>query len=90
MTTHQLDIAGHSLTVRSSADEAYVQQLADLLDERVRSAAHQGAGPVASVLLTALGLADELTKCREREADLREAIRGRASALAEALGEAAE
>ena len=64
MHTITLDIAGHQITVRSGADEHYVRDLGSLLDERVRQAAKQGAGPVAAVLLTALGLADELEKTR--------------------------
>lgn len=85
MTTHQLVIAGHRLTVRSKADPAYVQALARQLDERVRAVAAQGAGPVGSALLAALAIADELTRALEREEAMRDALRTRAAALAEAL-----
>lgn len=68
MKTHDLRIAGHNLTIRSTADAAYVEALARLVEARVETAREQGAGPVASALLAALSLAEELQRSRD-EAD---------------------
>lgn len=69
--THQLEIAGHPLTVRSSADPAYVARLAETIESHTQGALDQGAGIVAAGLLAALALADELERTREELASLR-------------------
>jgi len=86
--TYELVICGHPLTVRSSADEAYVQSLARLVDERVRQASAQGAPPTGGALLAALSLADELMKSKGELARVtghHKALRREAGARADAL-----
>ncbi len=71
MNTHRLEISGHRLVVRSNAQPDYVQRLASELDESVRQASAQGAGPVGTVLLVALAQADELRRLRTAHEQLR-------------------
>lgn len=66
MHEHRLDIAGHTITVRSQADPDYVQRLGRLIDARASGATTQGAGPVGAVLLAALALADEWIRAAEK------------------------
>ncbi len=84
MFTYDLVISGHQISVRSPADEATVQRVARLVDERYAAASAQGAPPVACALLAALDLADELMKSRAEADRLRE-LRDRAEAGADAL-----
>jgi cell division protein ZapA (FtsZ GTPase activity inhibitor) len=88
MHTYELVICGHPLTVRSTADEAYVQSLARLVDERVRQASAQGAPPTGGALLAALSLADELMKSKgelARVTGQHQALRRQANTRADAL-----
>lgn len=88
MNTYELVICGHPLTVRSTADEAYVQSLARLVDERVKQASAQGAPPTGGALLAALALADELMKSKGELARItghHKALRNQAGARADAL-----
>ena len=88
MNTYDLVISGHPLTVRSPADDAYVQRLARSVEERVSTASAQGAPPLGGALLAALGLADELMKSRAEVEQLRaseERLRAHAQASADAL-----
>ncbi len=87
VTTHALYIAGHHLTVRSAADADYVQVLARLVDDRILSAGGQGAGPIGSVLLAALALADELKKSEDEVARLRRDVQWRADKMLTTLDE---
>jgi len=85
--THRLSIAGHVITVRSTADDAYVRSLAEMVDVRVRRVADQGAGPVGTTLLAALGLADEVMQARSRADGLRREVRDRSNELLATLAE---
>lgn len=81
LRTHHLQIAGHPLTVRSSATVEYVEGLAAQIEARTRTALDQGAGPVAAALLAALALADELHRTQEELATLKGAVTDRVTAL---------
>lgn len=82
---HQLSIAGMTLTVRSTADEAYVRRLAAGVEERVRRAEQQGATSVQAWMLVALGLADELARVRAASTEVRGALIGQLDELAAVL-----
>jgi hypothetical protein len=80
---HELHIAGQHLTVRSTAEVAYVRGMAAMLEERVRRAEQQGATSIHAWMIVALGLADEATRLRTELDELRGAVRERVdSALA--------
>jgi cell division protein ZapA len=69
-------IAGQRYTIKSDAEEAYVQSLADLVDAKVREVqrASKAAPAHAVATLAALQLADELARSRDelgRERDRR-------------------
>jgi hypothetical protein len=86
--THELTIAGQHLTVRSSADAAYVRSLANLVEERVRRAEQQGATSVHAWMVVALGLADEASRLRTELASLRTTVEGGADELLGILAQA--
>lgn len=77
-------IAGQRYTIKSDAEEAYVQTLAELVDQRVREVQRGAkAAPAHAVaVLAALQIADELTRSRQevereryRRAELRRRVR---------------
>jgi cell division protein ZapA len=76
-------IAGQRYTIKSDADAAYVQALASRVDARIREvqrgAKSQSLQAVA--VLTALQLADELERERQRRSDLRRRVREKSRAL---------
>ena len=61
-----IDVAGHSLTIRSDDDEKYVKSLAAFVDEKIRevSRGQQGVTTLNLALTAALTIADELHKMR--------------------------
>lgn len=83
--THNLQIAGQPLTVRSSATTSYVQGLAAQIESRTQAAIDQGAGPVAAALLAALALADELNRTQTDLDELKAAVGERLAALRAAV-----
>jgi len=76
-------IAGQRYTIKSDADASYVQALASRVDARIREvqrgARSQSLQAVA--VLTALQLADELERERQRRSDLRRRVREKSRAL---------
>jgi cell division protein ZapA (FtsZ GTPase activity inhibitor) len=78
-------IAGQRFTLKSDADESYVQSLAGLVDEKMREVERGTQGKLkpleAVAVLAALQLADELERERARRGRLREQIRARTRAI---------
>ena len=76
-------IAGQRLTIKSDADDAYVQGLASAVDDRIqalqKAARSQSLQSVA--VLAALQLADELERERARRTELRKRVREKSRAL---------
>lgn len=70
-------IAGQRYTIKSDADESYVQSLANVVDARVREVkrAAKAASADAVAVLAAMQLADELQRERDRRARLRHHVR---------------
>lgn len=79
--THELQIAGQHLTVRSPADAAYVRSLAAMVEDRVRRAEQQGATSVHAWMVVALGLADEASRLRTELGTLRHRVEAGAEEL---------
>jgi len=82
-------IFGQDYTVRGGADPAYVREIADLVDERMRQVA-QTSSQITSLrvaILAALNIADELLQERAGRSRSVEDLRERAERLAQSLEE---
>ncbi len=69
----QIEIAGASYRMSSDADEAYLQRLADIVNERVQALgpkAARAATPVQLLAVVALGLAEDLDASERRRESL--------------------
>jgi cell division protein ZapA (FtsZ GTPase activity inhibitor) len=72
-----IKVAGRQYTIKSDASDGYVQELADLVDQRIQAvqASAKSASPQAVAVLTALQFADELLHERQRRTRLRQRVR---------------
>ena len=90
-TTVQVEIFGEVYTVRGSDENGYLQELADLVDRKMREVAEHVKGDTARIaILAALNLADELFQIQSRQEGERVEIREKVAALAEELTQALE
>ena len=77
--------------VRGSDENGYLQELADLVDRKMREVAEHVKGDTARIaILAALNLADELFQIQSRQEGERVEIREKVAALAEELTQALE
>jgi cell division protein ZapA len=85
-----VNIFGQRFTLKSDADDAYVQSLAALVDEKMREVqrAAKTATPHAVAVLAAMQLADELARSRARHGRLKDEVRRRTRNLRALLDEA--
>ncbi len=90
-TTTQVEIFGEVYSVRGSDESGHLQELAGLVDRRMREVAGRVKGDTARIaILTALNLADELFQTRSRQEGERVEIREKVVALTEELTQALE
>jgi cell division protein ZapA len=90
-TTNQVEIFGEVYTVRGSDENGYLQELADLVDRKMREVAEHVKGDTARIaILAALNLADELFQIQNRQEGERVEIREKVAALTEELTHALE
>ncbi|MEO6195736.1 MAG: cell division protein ZapA [Thermoanaerobaculia bacterium] len=90
-TTVPVEIFGEVYTVRGSDENGYLQELADLVDRKMREVAEHVKGDTARIaILAALNLADELFQIQSRQEGERVEIREKVAALAEELTHALE
>ena len=90
-TTTQVEIFGEVYSVRGSDENGYLQELASLVDRKMREVAGQGKGDTARIaILAALNLADELFQIQNRQEGERVEIREKVAALTEELTHALE
>ncbi|MFN2238429.1 MAG: cell division protein ZapA [Thermoanaerobaculia bacterium] len=83
-----VEIYGQTYNVRGEGDPAYLTELAQIVDSRMREIAPQVAtgDPTRIAILAALNLADEFTRYRQqRESDV-DRWKNRTEQLIEALG----
>ncbi|MGB8224603.1 MAG: cell division protein ZapA [Polyangiales bacterium] len=69
----QIEIAGASYRMSSDADEAYLQRLANIVNERVQALgpkAARAATPAQLLAVVALGLAEDLDASERRRESL--------------------
>jgi cell division protein ZapA len=81
-------VFGQKISLKSDADESYVQQLVECVDGRMRELSNrsQKAGLQEVAMLAALQLADDLFREQRRRVDLRRKVRAQAQRLMEQLG----
>ena len=90
-TTTQVEIFGEEYSVRGSDENGYLQELASLVDRKMREVAGQVKGDTARIaILAALNLADELFQIQNRQEGERVEIREKVVALTEELTQALE
>jgi cell division protein ZapA (FtsZ GTPase activity inhibitor) len=88
--THELQIAGQKLTIRTAAERDYVQRLAEMVESRVVRSSARGAALQSAALLAALDLADELVRAQEAHDALVREVQSSADEALAALDEAGE
>lgn len=86
----EVEIYGAVYRVHGRDDSGYLQELAALVDARMREISERvrTVDSVKIAILAALNIADELHQCRERQDGERVEIRERVSALAGKLSAA--
>jgi cell division protein ZapA len=93
-TTTQVEIFGEVYNVRGSDENGHLQNLADLVDRRMREVAEHVKGDTARIaILVALNLADELSQAQvlqNGQEGERVEIREKVAALTEELTHALE
>ena len=89
-TTTPVEIFGEVYHVRGDDENGYLQDLADLVDRKMREVAeHVKTGDKARIaILVALNLADELFQSQNRQEGERVEIREKVAKLTEELSEA--
>jgi cell division protein ZapA len=88
-TTVEVEIYGASYHVRGDNDSEYLQELAGIVDTKMREVAQHvtTVDTTKLAILAALNIADELFQCRKRQEGERVAV---AERLAELTGELEE
>ena len=90
-TTTQVEIFGEAYTVRGSDENGHRQELAGLVDRKMREVATHVKGDTARIaILAALNLAEELLQIRSRQEGEQVEIREKVAALTEELTHALE
>ena len=90
-TTTQVEIFGEVYHVRGDDESGRLQDLADLVDRKMREVAERVKGNTARIaILAALNLADELMQTQSRQEGERVEIREKVAALTEELTQALE
>jgi cell division protein ZapA len=87
----QVEIFGEVYNVRGSDENGHLQELADLVDRKMREVAERVKGDTARIaILAALNLADELFQIQQRQDGERVEIQEKVAALTEELSQALE
>jgi len=90
-TTTQVEIFGEVYHVRGVDEGGHLQELADLVDRKMREVAERVKGDTARIaILAALNLADELMQTQSRQEGERVEIKEKVAALTEELTQALE
>lgn len=91
-TTTEVEIFGSVYHVRGQEDSEYLQELAVIVDRMMREVAEQVStvDRTKIAILTALNLADELSKCREGQQGDRVEIKEKVTELTSKLEAALE
>lgn len=88
-TTTPVEIFGEVYHVRGNDEDGYLQDLAGLVDRKMREVAQHVKGDTTRIaILAALNLADELFQIQSRQEGERVEIREKVAALTEELTQA--
>lgn len=81
--TVEIEIFGRTYRVRGRDDGGYLQQVADLVDQKMRQVAERSTNsdPGRLAILAALNIADELLQSQNRQEGERVELRERVTAL---------
>ena len=85
----EIEVYGHRYTIRGDGEESYVQELARLVDERMRTlAAHmKNATPMQLAVLTAINLSNELNQAFKQHQEQADDLNRRAAGLIDSIQE---
>jgi cell division protein ZapA len=84
-----VEILGREYKIRGVADDAYVREVADYVDAKMREVSRATAAPVAErvAILAAMNIADELLQLRRASSEDMASIERRAQSLITMLDE---
>ena len=87
---HEITVMGREFRIRSESGREHLEAVARFVDERIQqvSTGQRHVAVQNLLLLTAMNLADELFRMREREDRLRDSIRQSSQALLARMGHA--
>ena len=85
----EIEVYGHRYTIRGEAEESYVRQLAQQLDERMRILATKmkNVTPMQLAVLTAINLANELNQALKQEQEHMDDLNRRTAGLIDSIQE---
>ncbi len=78
-----VEIGGQKLAIRTDADDAYMRELASVVDRKMKQlkASSRTVGRDEAAMMAALQLADELYREREERRELRRKVREKSRAI---------
>ncbi|MEE2644887.1 MAG: cell division protein ZapA [Myxococcota bacterium] len=85
MSIRKIDIAGHQITIRASSDDAHLEEVTRILDQRVREVKARIPDSTEALLFVSLALTDELLLAQQRLAYISEHGQARISELLQLL-----
>jgi cell division protein ZapA len=85
----EIEVYGHRYAIRGEGEESYVQELARLVDERMRLLAAQmkNATPMQLAILAAINLTDELRQTLKQQQEHADDLNRRAAGLIDSIQE---
>jgi cell division protein ZapA len=85
----EIEVYGHRYTIRGEAEESYVRQLAQQLDERMRILATKmkNVTPMQLAVLTAINLTNELNQALKQQQEHADDLNRRAAGLIDSIQE---
>ena len=85
----EIEVYGHRYTIRGEAEESYVRELAQQLDERMRGLATKmkNVTPMQLAVLTAINLTNELNQALKLQQEDTDDLNRRAAGLIDSIQE---
>ena len=85
MSIKQLNIAGRTITIRSTSDEEHLNEVAAVLSERILDTQTHIPDSSQALLFVALALTDELLTAHQRISDIEYATKSKLDSVLRAL-----